>query len=40
MNDKSNSYRYERKLIVDSFNFNSLKDLNNLYDLGLGEIYK
>ena len=38
--DKSNTYRYERKLIVDSFDFYSLKDLNNLYDLGISEIYK
>ncbi len=40
MKEKSNTYRYERKLIVDSFNFYSLKDLNNLYGLGLEEIYK
>ena len=26
--------------MVDSFKFFSLKDLNNLYDLGLGEIYE
>ncbi len=36
----NNSYRYERKLIVDGFNFSSLETLNNIYDLGLSEIYE